>query len=508
MLVVSCFLATLALLTYESAFPLAINIPIFLTLYRRPARNLLTWIYAWLGTVILLAGQFLVFLLSHPNNYQLNLQRANASLPFLNGLKRQIYPTISFFKLSTNTFIGHYWPYGLVAFVIILPLLWHYVGDKSLHQRYVLGILSSAIAIVLGISLYVQFPNDFRTQFFAAAFWALIFVTIGSFLPRIIRRLWLIGIPSLIIFSVMIGTLGYQETFEPNIRFEYFVKIFQQIHQIAPHIQPDTALLIVDPHGFLGIVDYHLPGLSRIALGVNAYRVDSEVLRDKTLVFTTTGVNINVRLEQKDLSYQYNQLIVFRVNNDQSVTLLSKLSSNLLPSNIMGEDYNPYARFESGEAPPLPFMHYLVGMGPLSPNPDIVAPNGGLDLVSGWQPYSVEGANGFRWASNDAEIVLTKPSIGLQTLTLDIEQGPSLGGQVLNLEVQGNDKRPIASIKIAGRQKVEVPLPAGLPAGSSIWLHETESANLPGSTTDPLSIKFRVFRITQASSPEFNETPF
>src|SRR5260221_4508281 len=36
-LVVSCFLATLALLTYESGFPLAIHIPIFLTLYLRPA---------------------------------------------------------------------------------------------------------------------------------------------------------------------------------------------------------------------------------------------------------------------------------------------------------------------------------------------------------------------------------------------------------------------------------------------------------------------------------------
>jgi len=106
------------------------------------------------------------------------------------------------------------------------------------------------------------------------------------------------------------------------------------------------------------------------------------------------------------------------------------------------------------------------------------------------------------------EIVLTKPSIGLQTLTLDIEQGPSLGGQALNLEIQGNDKRPIASIKIAGRQKVDVPLPAGLPVGSSIWLHETESANLPASTADASTLKFRVFRITQASSPEFNDTPF
>lgn len=120
----------------------------------------------------------------------------------------------------------------------------------------------------------------------------------------------------------------------------------------------------------------------------------------------------------------------------------------------------------------------------------------GLYLGPGWYTLESSGESKFRWVSNDAEIVVTKPSGARRRLRLTIMPGPGLGDAPFELLVLDEGERQAAVAQVQGRQQVEVELPVVSGQGQVFRLHVEGGGNL--IPTDPRTLNFRVFEIEWA----------
>lgn len=128
---------------------------------------------------------------------------------------------------------------------------------------------------------------------------------------------------------------------------------------------------------------------------------------------------------------------------------------------------------------------------------DVVSPADALRLGRNWYPLEVADGQAFRWVNNDAEIA----SDTARRVAIDLEPGPGLGTPSFSLEIHDLHGRPVSTIRIDGRQLVDLDLAAGLNR-----LHVRGGGKPVGADTRTLS--FRVFRIRSLpeSSPTASET--
>src|SRR5262249_50340358 len=91
---------------------------------------------------------------------------------------------------------------------------------------------------------------------------------------------------------------------------------------------------------------------------------------------------------------------------------------------------------------------------------DIAAPDSGVSFGKGWYPpYQSAEHPLHRWASNDAEIVVTPPSDGHRTLIFDLEPGPSVCYKPFVLQVSDCAGSVMVETKVQGRTTVAFTLP-------------------------------------------------
>ena len=96
---------------------------------------------------------------------------------------------------------------------------------------------------------------------------------------------------------------------------------------------------------------------------------------------------------------------------------------------------------------------------------DIAARDGSLALGSGWLSRELAGSKPFRWFANDAEITIHPARVSERVLALDIELGPGVEKRPATFDVVDDDGSKIASVELARRSVVNVPVPNhnGLP---------------------------------------------
>jgi SAM-dependent methyltransferase len=129
-----------------------------------------------------------------------------------------------------------------------------------------------------------------------------------------------------------------------------------------------------------------------------------------------------------------------------------------------------------------------------------------ITLGEGW--YGQETAHGekFHWANNDAEIVI-HAATGIQHLIhLEIEPGPSIGKPEFDLQILDSNRRPVTTLKVAGRRTIEVPLLIATGENNIFYLH-TEQGGKP-IPTDPRILNFRLFKIHWKTIPQPDEITF
>ena len=128
---------------------------------------------------------------------------------------------------------------------------------------------------------------------------------------------------------------------------------------------------------------------------------------------------------------------------------------------------------------------------------DIIPGSPDITLGRGWHaPESFAGTR-FRWASNDAEILIVALQPVRHTLVLNVEPGPGVGLKPFKLEVADGGKK-IAGIDVRGKQAIRIDLPPAGPKVHRVTLHVDGGGRTIAN--DPRVLNFRVFDITVEQS--------
>jgi hypothetical protein len=129
---------------------------------------------------------------------------------------------------------------------------------------------------------------------------------------------------------------------------------------------------------------------------------------------------------------------------------------------------------------------------------DIAGPDSGIIFGAGWhgvERYSPRQV--FRWAGNDAEVMIRSPRVPATSLTFDLEPGPSAGAAPLRLKAIADDGTVLADADVCGGTRVEINVSPGGNAVRSFRIHVT-GGGLP-VPHDPRILNLRVFRCEWAS---------
>lgn len=515
LLVISCVTLGLSLLTYEGGFPLALVGPVLLIMsQRRPHRRL--WLYTWLGALLLLAVRFTVSQVARDFTYQKFLFQSvrdsgGVSIGHIpSSLLIQLKPTLGYLLVPGRlSAVATYWRQGLVAAAIAALVLWLASGRSKRPTPHAMRLASgwpvAFAALLLAIIPFVPLSGvfgAFRTQFYAipaqAALWA---VTIGLLANWLPRRFWRWGLVVGIVPIVMASTLSsfhmQAETRRTSpVWFEKTVAIYQQVHELAPVIAPDTLVLFVlddNQASPLG-VNYHVYNLSSVVLGVRAYPANYVDQLGDELSLSANGVTLGGLdgvLEYEPPAYGYDELVAFRLASEGQVSLLEALPPGLLPPGATAEDYAPHERIQEGEPTDLPYLRYSRWMTPYKPPPDITMGEEGIVLGTGWEAVVQVDGEAFRWVIRDAEVVVTAPQ-SHPRLMIELEPGPDYAS--LEIELLDRGGQVVATLGITGRttEEVELPLDAGETEVYSLRVKGSEEVAAIGGKDMPL---YRVFSL-------------
>ena len=128
---------------------------------------------------------------------------------------------------------------------------------------------------------------------------------------------------------------------------------------------------------------------------------------------------------------------------------------------------------------------------------DIAARELEVGFGPGWHPVEESGGQRYRWASNDAALVVAGGDD--QPLTLAVEPGPGVGYQPFDLQVRDEEGRTLACCRVNGTSLATVPLPAPTNGPRVVTLHVDEGGR--PAPNDSRILNFRVFGPIQRGRP-------
>lgn len=125
-----------------------------------------------------------------------------------------------------------------------------------------------------------------------------------------------------------------------------------------------------------------------------------------------------------------------------------------------------------------------------APRAEIVSPDAEIAFGYGWYPVERFGNATFRWANNDAEIIVAAVQPVEYHLEFVLEPGPGVGTKPFDLEISANGDR-LSTVKVKGKEAIRVPLPSTRPSVYRVTLHVAAGgASAPGETR---ILNFRLF---------------
>jgi hypothetical protein len=128
-------------------------------------------------------------------------------------------------------------------------------------------------------------------------------------------------------------------------------------------------------------------------------------------------------------------------------------------------------------------------------------PADGLLVGYGWYPTQTVGADRFRWVNKDAEILVMRPTGAKRELGLDLESGPSAGGQPVTVSVVDEQGQTVVTVPVQGRRALKVRLPI-TPGSSAVYRLRVDGGSVP-ILNDSRHLNLRVHRVDWADSPTF-----
>jgi len=130
--------------------------------------------------------------------------------------------------------------------------------------------------------------------------------------------------------------------------------------------------------------------------------------------------------------------------------------------------------------------------GPILSARDVACADSGILFGPGWfPPERFETVGAFRWAQEQAEILLDTSRDWTTRLAIDLEPGPATGGRPLDLEVLTDDGRSVARVTADTRATLHFTVPS--PPPTRLLLRSSGTFSSPN--VNPRTLCFRVFQI-------------
>ncbi len=127
-----------------------------------------------------------------------------------------------------------------------------------------------------------------------------------------------------------------------------------------------------------------------------------------------------------------------------------------------------------------------------APVPEIAAPDAEIAFGRGWHQAEKYGGAVFRWAGDNAELLVATVQPVAYKLRVMLEPGPGVALKPFDLEVE-IDGAPSSTVRVRGKEAVTIPLPPRRPAIHRITLRALGGgAKAP---SDERTLNFRVFSI-------------
>lgn len=120
---------------------------------------------------------------------------------------------------------------------------------------------------------------------------------------------------------------------------------------------------------------------------------------------------------------------------------------------------------------------------------DVLPPEIGAKLGSGWYPLETFNGETFRWAGEDAKLTVEDPG-SAKSLLFEVEPGPGVNSKPFVLRVLNDSGVQVTESQVKTRQVIEIPVDG--PA--SLTLHAEGGGKQIGS--DKRIMNFRVFQNT------------
>lgn len=181
-----------------------------------------------------------------------------------------------------------------------------------------------------------------------------------------------------------------------------------------------------------------------------------------------------------------NRLPPFALIHNEKAEYISSLDRRKLVYRIMKIGFS-----QSGQSEGLYFSadgsSDIVDRDNTRPNSSVKA-----RLGANWYPYERYHGESFRWVNNDAEIVVSGP-VGLNTLSVLVESGPSAGSDGVDLRIINEDNADVGRCLLNGRMSCTFTLNIKHEGPNSFRFKiNSDFKPLDG---DPRILNFRIFHI-------------
>jgi hypothetical protein len=125
-------------------------------------------------------------------------------------------------------------------------------------------------------------------------------------------------------------------------------------------------------------------------------------------------------------------------------------------------------------------------------------PRDGLFVGAGWYPVERFAGATFRWVDQDAEVVVTDPTQAHTAVLLEVEKGPGVVGEHLDLAVLDQRGDVVETHRVSDRGMIALSLPTSQAAGLNVFRLQPIGGG-GAIPSDPRRLNFRVFRMARAT---------
>ena len=441
-LAVSCGLLLCSSLMYEASLPPAC-LAVFLIWWRGERQKTFVWLAAWCGTIVVVAVRLVIFVATQStSSYQITSTQWGLKHPsrLLLGLKMHLTAPWSYFRDLQWPDAHWGWAIAAIGLTVAVCMLGFRrdsgFPNVKLHLK---AVAWSVAALIVSVLLFLPIPNLlFRTHFYAApveaVILALLISLLGLFAGRRYGRWLMTGVTIVLVASSTVEGLSGQEKAKADagVYFEKTVRIYDQLHSLAPQLAPKSLLLLVVdetvPYHVLGY-DYSTWMTTVAILGTPMLEVKpalhvEQVRRNKRNakpLFVSDSVISDIGVffpTPEPLKHRYDQVAAFRLSKDGTVTLLTDLPRAMLPEKNAAQLYHPLAILKPGTRSEVPCLRYMSW----SARPqDILDSCPGIMLGQGWSPLRISGGKLCRYAVSGAQIAVNPMSETKRTLNLNVK---------------------------------------------------------------------------------------